>query len=116
MHKLLISAAIAGLITVSGSALAQDAHHDHAAPLPAAATPAPKPMPMACSHMKADKNHARRGKTHKMACMKGMHDGHQMMNGGMDQGHMQQMHDQMTNGGMMGGAKPSATPSPSAPK
>jgi hypothetical protein len=31
MHKLLISAAIAGLITVSGSALAQDAHHDHAA-------------------------------------------------------------------------------------
>lgn len=113
MHKLLISATLASFMGLAGTAWAQDAHHDHATPPPAAAAPAPKPMAMDCSRMHHGKPHAKHAKGHKMSCMKkggmmdhsmkgmhdmsGMHDGHQMM------------------GGTMGGM-PAPTPSPAAPK
>lgn len=131
MHKLLISATLASFMVVAGTAWAQDAHHDHATPPPAAAAPAPKPMAMDCSRMHHSKLHAKHAKGHKMNCMKkggmmdhsmkgmhdmsGMKDGHQMMGGTMDAAQMKKMHGQMGQSGMMG-SKPAPTPSPTAPK
>lgn len=129
MQKLLISASLAGLLAISGPAMAQDAHHDHATPSPAA-------TPMKGAPMKCGKHHRSHGRGHAMHCkrgaagmegMSGMHGGGMMGNGGMGPDHMQQMHDHMDHGammkggmmgsgGMMGGAQPSGTPSPDAPK
>lgn len=124
MHKLLIVATIAGIVTVSGSAWAQEAHHDHAL-RPTETKSVARQMPLSCPQMKVGNRQAMRGKSHKMSCMNdmngmhdmsGMHDGRRMMGGGMDKGQMQQMHGQMNHGPMAGGTQPAATPNPAKPK
>ena len=126
MKKLIITAAIASLIGGASLAWADPAHHT-----------GPDAKPVADMPMHGHKHHHMHGKHHKMHCqhdaggmqgMSGMSGGHDMMGkGGMDHEHMQQMHDHMGNGGMMGGGPmgdmaPSATPTsmptpaPVAPK
>ena len=124
MKKLIITAAIASLLGGASLASANPEHH---------AGPDAKPVASAPMARAPDghKHHKMHGQHHKMACkhhaggmkgMSGMSGGHDMMGkGGMDREHMQQMHDHMGNGGMMGGGNmggmpPSATPTPTAPK